>query len=322
MSMPATGPGVILVPLDGSKFAETVVPLALSMARATHRRIRLCHVRLLPLWPEEVVGPDTADAMRRILHAEGESYLKEVQLRIQSSDVPVEVVILPGDAVSAGEILAHHVEQSPVDLIIMGTHGLGGLRRVWLGSVADYLVRHLTTPVLLVRPGMDERAGHQRILVPLDGSPLGEQAIDLACDLARAHDRELVLVRVVSPVVYPVAMLEVLYAGIDMNLTALVRTEAENYLRRISDGINARGIKCHDIVMLETAAADCIVDMARPGGFSMVVMTTHGRGGLKRLMLGSVTDKVVRAAEVPVLVYRPKADSEPAAASESSGGVR
>lgn len=294
--------GTILVPLDGSRFAEDALPLALSIARATRRRIQLCHVRLLPLWPEEVVGLDTAEAMRRILDAEGESYLRKVQQRLRSPDVTVEATILPGDVVSAGEVLSRYVAEHPVDCVVMATHGLGGVRRAWLGSVADYLIRHLAVPVLLVRPGMDLRVGEQRILVPLDGSPLSEAAIPTACELALALARDVVLLRVISPVIHPMTALDLPYPGIDMNLTAMVRADAEQYLLTVADRVIARGIRCHRIVMLEAGTAECIADMARPGGFSMVVMSTHGRGGLPRLILGSVADKVVRSADVPVMV--------------------
>lgn len=303
--MSAAPGAAILVPLDGSPFAEEALSLAVSIARATHRQIRLAHVRLLPLWPEEAVGPDTAEAMRRILDTEGASYLTRVRHRIQSAEVTVSTSVLPGDITSAGEELARHVAAHPVDFVVMATHGLGGLRRAWLGSVADYLIRHLTVPVLLVRPGVDPREGDQRILVPLDGSPLAEAALGPACDLALTLSRDLVLLRAVSPVIHPVLALDVPYAGVDMSLTAAVRAEAEQYLSRVADRVRARGITCHQIVLLEPGTAECITDMARPGGFSMVVMSTRGRGGLKRMVLGSVADKVVRAANVPVMVCPP-----------------
>lgn len=298
-------PATILVPLDGSTFAEQALPLALSIARATDRRVRLCHVRLMPLWPDELVGPDTIDAMCRILHSEGETYLRGVQTRFQTPDVAIDATVLPGDIVTAGEALSHHVHERPVAMVIMATHGLGGVRRAWLGSVADFLIRHLSVPVLLVRPGMETPNGDQRILVPLDGSPLSEQALEQACELAHAMNREIVLFRVVTPMLSTVPSLETPYVGIDANLTASVRAAAEDYLDKMEEQVTARGVRCVGMTMIGPGVAECIVDIARPAHFSLVVMTTHGRSGMRRMILGSVADKVARAANVPVMVLRP-----------------
>lgn len=295
----------ILVPLDGSRFAEQSLPLALSIARATQRRIRLCHVRLMPLWPEEIVGPDTVDAMCRLLHSEGETYLREVQQRFQTPDVPIETAVIPGDIVSAAEAISDHVQERPVELVVMATHGLGGVRRAWLGSVADHLIRHLTIPVLLVHPGAELPNGDQRILVPLDGSVLAEQALDEACALAKAMDREIVLFRVVTPVMNTVPSLEAPYVNIDGKLTDSLRAAAEDYLDRIEEQVTARGIRCVGMTMVGPSVAEWLIDIARPAHFSLVVMTTHGRGGMKRMILGSVADKVARGASVPVMVLRP-----------------
>jgi nucleotide-binding universal stress UspA family protein len=296
----------ILVPLDGSAFAEQALAMAMPLARATQRRLRLCHVRLLPLWPDEIVEPDTVEAMKHILHAEGETYLREVQRRIEAPDLRVDVAVLPGDVTSVGESLQRHIEENPVDMVILGTHGRGGVQRAWLGSVADYLVRHLTIPVLLVRSGMLTPSGDRRLLVPLDGSPLAEQALEEACALAAALHQDIVLFRVVTPVVYPMPGVDAPYVGIDVDLTTITRREAEEYLGQVEERIEARGIKCSAITLLGNSAAEGIIEMARPAHFSHVIMSTHGRGGFKRLLLGSVADKVIRGAAVPVLVIRPQ----------------
>lgn len=318
--------GTVLVPLDGSKFAEQALSLATTIARATRRRIRLCHVRLMPLWPDEVVGPDTIEAMTRILHSEGESYLRQVERRIAAPDLPVEATILPGDIVSAGESLALHLAERPADLVVMASHGFGGIRRAWLGSVADYLVRHLSIPVALVRPDMEPSTGNGRILVPLDGSALGEQALAQARELALALKREIVLLRVVPPVSYPISKMDMPYIGYDVNLTASLRELAEEYLDGIKQRLIADGIACSSITMLGPGTAETIVDTARPEHFSMIIISSHGRGGVKRVMLGSVADKVARAADIPVMILHPRpVPAEPHAAvgagTAAQGGV-
>lgn len=295
----------ILVPLDGSKFAEEALPLAISIARATGRYLRLCHVRLLPLRPEEVASEDTLDAMCRLLDTEGDAYLREVQRRLQGPGLRVDLAILPGDIVSAGESLAQHVQDQPVDMVVLSTHGHGGVRRAWLGSVADYLMRHLEVPLIMVRPGMQPPGGSQRILVPLDGSAFGEEALDQACALAEALDREIVLLRVIPPAIRSVVGNEVPYIGIDQDLTASSRVMAQAYLDAIEERVKAQGIRCSCMTMLGASVAECILDLTRPGHYGLIVMSSHGRGGLKRLLLGSIADKVCRGAEVPVMIVHP-----------------
>jgi len=164
--------------------------------------------------------------------------------------------------------------------------------------------------VLLVRPGEgppapERKIGVGQILVPLDGSPLAEEALDAAAGLARLWDAELTLLQVVRPVMLSTDPALPLPSAYDEELTMLSRQQAQDYLTGMAERLREQGVRASGVAVVGWGAADSILDVARPERVAMVVLATHGRGGLRRLALGSVADKVVRGADVPVLVYRP-----------------
>jgi nucleotide-binding universal stress UspA family protein len=301
----AMEPRTILVPLDGSTFAEQALPLAVSLAGSTRSRIVLVLVQDIPLWPDELARSETVMAMRRILHAEDEAYLRTIQQRYQRPEQVIDIVTLPGELRQVGETLSLFTQEAGVSLVVLATHGRGGVKRAWLGSVADYLVRHVHVPVVLTRPGCAPAPEAGRILVPLDGSPLAETALEEACTIAAGSQQEVTLVQVVPPVMRTISALEVAYAGFDEELTSMHRAAAEDYLDDVEERVRARGLRCTGLTVLGPNVAEAILELARPGPVALIAIATHGRGGVRRLVLGSIADKIVRAAEVPVLVYRP-----------------
>lgn len=298
----STAQRTILVPLDGSSFAEQALPLAIGIARTTGSRLALVLVQHHPLWPEETITPEAVAAAMSILQAEGETYLRAIQQRCQTPELEIATLTLPAELRPVGDVLNRYALDARIDLVVMATHGRGGVKRAWLGSVADYLVRHLHIPIVLTRPSGAPAAEGNRILVPLDGSPLAESVLEEACALASAGQHEITLLQVVQPVMRTVSVLEASYAGLDEELTAMHRSAAEDYLDDIKDRIRDLGIRCTGLTMLAPNTAEAIIELARPGSFRLIALASHGRGGLQRLMLGSVADKVVRGADVPVLV--------------------
>jgi nucleotide-binding universal stress UspA family protein len=191
----------------------------------------------------------------------------------------------------------------------MSTHGRGPLQRAWLGSVADHLVRNLEVPVLLVRPQEGAFASHPpptigRILVPLDGSPLAEAALAPAAALARLLKAELVLLQVVLPLIVNIPPMGPRSMGYDEKIITLLRSEAEEYLQAVAKRLGKEGVRATAVVVLGPVAG-AILEVSRRERVGLVAVATRGQGGLRRLALGSVADKLVRAAELPVLVVRP-----------------
>jgi nucleotide-binding universal stress UspA family protein len=300
----------ILVPLDGSRFAEAALPLATSFAASARGRLQL----LLAHQPvAAMVG------MGEVVMASAglDEELREKELTYLS-DVASGLGPVGGAAVGfsivegeAGPRVLEEAERQGADLIVMATHGRGAMGRLWLGSVADYVVRHGAIPVLLVRPAPAVTVGPKRLpgrlLVALDLSPESEQVVPAVVALAQLAQAHVTLLHVVEPFYYaadpglPYPMPQ------DATITELRCSDAQRRLDRTADRLRERGVAVSTKVLVGTSAAAGILDLFDEKTFDLVALTTHGAGGLRRLLLGSVADKVIRGAAKPVLVLRPKA---------------
>jgi nucleotide-binding universal stress UspA family protein len=190
----------------------------------------------------------------------------------------------------------------------MTTHGRGAFARFWLGSVADRVIRHSTIPTLLVRPNEEQAADLSnrpfltRIIVPLDGSELAEQIIEPAMKLGKATGADFGLVLVLD------AVEDIEGAHEDQGPRAwfpeATQAKAEVYLKSRSS--NARSFTQSDDEG-DSSRHGCGRDSDYAGqhGNAAIALATHGRSGIRRMFLGSVADKIVRGATVPVLVYHP-----------------
>jgi nucleotide-binding universal stress UspA family protein len=216
-------------------------------------------------------------------------------------------VMLKGPVVST---LAEYTRAVAADLVVMTTHGRGGIRRAWLGSVTDELIRTLEIPVLAVRAREDgaqpEAVSIPEILVPLDGSPLSEAVLSPVVALARLSGAKVSLVQIVQPVFVSTEPALAFPSGYDERLTAMQRDAARDYIHDIAGKLREQGVEATGVAVLGGATATTILELAHSGRVGMLALATHGRGGFQRLLLGSVADKLVRAAEIPVLVIRPQ----------------
>src|SRR5262245_9443265 len=168
----------IIVPLDGSVFSEQSLPYACQIARRMDATLELVHVHRIPIaWTRENSQTVAAQLDSEVRAAEQE-YLSRVALSVSSEEcVQVSAVLLEGPVATA---VKDYASSSPPALIVMTTHGRGGISRAWLGSVADELVRSINIPTLLLRPQQREGSGTtipfqlDHILIPLDGSETSE----------------------------------------------------------------------------------------------------------------------------------------------------
>lgn len=299
--------GPVLVPLDGSQLAEQALPFALSLARHYTLPILLARIVPMPAQPVPLVSGDTltVDEQLDILRDDASTYLRDCAAELEEEDVTVSSQVSVG---VAGEAIADVAEREEAACIVMATHGRTGLSRWALGSVADRVLHLTRRPLLLTRPrevhelSFSDLPEFQRILVPLDGSPLAEQALSYASDIAHVYGAALRLLRVMT---LPAAGLAGLEAGVvEAAYWETAREEAENYLARVATDLESEGIDVEYAVGTEPVA-DNILSFARGNTVDLIVMTTHAREGVRRILLGSVTDRVVRAGAVPVLVTRP-----------------
>jgi len=296
----------VLVPLDRSSFAEQALPLASSIARRANARLDLVEVHALYALEDPHAGWAPFEADRDAQCKQQEQLYLDATARLTTcvSAVVATAGVLSGSAVlpeTVADSILERARTGKADLIVMATHGRGPLSRFGFGSVADQLIRRAPMPVLLVRPS--EKPARttpepvlENILIPLDGSKLAEQVLEPAAELAQLMEARLSLLRVV----------EFRSSSGDRGAASLPdRSEQERYLERVAARLREQGLQVGTRVVVARHAAEAILEEARVHGADLIALATHGRGGLKRLLLGSVADRLIRGAALPILVYRP-----------------
>ena len=299
----------ILVPLDGTGFGETAVPLAVVIAKAASGSIHLAlaHRAATPVVPMMEPAPvpmGLDDDMRN----REQAYLEGRVEALSGKGSPAATAeLLDGPA---GAALVTEASRIGADLIVMAAHGRGALGRLWLGSVTDYVIRHADAPVLVVRPEAGdtpspEPAPMRRFLVPLDLSADSEQVLEPVAELAVLFQSSVTLLHVVEPffdLVDPAAPYPL---AVDQRLTQSRLDEAHRRLARASELLRDAGIVVETHIVESATAAGGILEALERNESDVVAMTTHGAGGLRRMLLGSVADKVIRGSRKPTLVKRP-----------------
>lgn len=311
----------VLVPLDGSPFAELVLPAAVALARHMGASLELLHVHAYrPL--DYTTGAD-ADAVRLDAREEEDdrAYVEEVAARLAAEGPPVIPRVVVHRSVAAS--LAEEAAAGPATLLVMTSHGRTGLRRSFVGSVADAVIRAAEVPVLLWRPAPDDAAAperFERLLVPLDGSPFAEAVLPHALALSAADEARLTLARVVQPVLEvmePVALMpfgiESAGAGpavavVDRPATARALVEARRYLGAVAARIRPKCPRLWIDVRAEVAddPGAALIVAAADVGADLVAMTTHARG-VARLFVGSTADRLLRGRHGATLLMHPRA---------------
>lgn len=293
----------LLVPLDGSKLAEAVLPDAVALARRLQTRLTLLHIA-------ERHAPSTIHGDRHLAQmAEAEQYLSALAQQWSQPELKVEWHVHQDDERGVARMIVDQAIELGADLIVLSTHGgggAGGLREKLLGSIAQQVVHEGRVPVLLIRPLKEQTAGPRRIeniLLPLDGERVHENAIPIATELARALGATIHLVSVVptietlsaeesaSGAVLPTAMRAVL---------DLAQQGGAHYLQRVQASLE--GATTAEVTRGDPAKS--IVSVAKKVNADLIVMATHGRMGLGAFWSASVAPKVLNEFMGPLLLLR------------------
>lgn len=299
----------ILVPLDGSALAEKSLAPALQLARAMAGRVSEGSVRLILL---RVVGPVALvaadpmlyDELMRMGVDEAQAYLRTVLQTVDAGPLHVEVQAVSG---APADAIVRYAEEHDVDLIVMSSHGRTGSSRWVYGSVAEKVLHHAPCATVIIRAHVAVAMFQNRkILVPLDGSPLAERALEPALAIAEAVQSDVTLLRV-APGREPLPQ-TMLPSGEDLGVArdiaaAQERAEAEAYLQRIYAARANRHL-FFDVVTTGGDIADAIVSYADERHMDLIVMSSHGRSGIGRWLHGSVAEKVLRGADCATLIIR------------------
>jgi nucleotide-binding universal stress UspA family protein len=280
----------ILVPLDGSELAEGIYPYLRDVAPRFDSEVNLIGVSI---WAE----PKLSRGFEAYLEKEAASFVKQ--------KIDAKAIHAHGNP---AEELLKFAEENKVDLIAMTTHGHSGFTRWLVGSTAEKIIQGAKSPILLVRgkesvkPPEGEHA-FSRILVPLDGSKLGEAALPSVELLARKTGGFVTLLYV-EPGSHRRAGVREFKAESTEKTGMDPKKEAKEYLARVERRLKRRTVKV-DSKILSGNPAEKIIDYARDQGYDLIAMSTRGRSGVARWVLGSVVDKVIRGSDVPVFVAGP-----------------
>src|SRR4029453_2566661 len=296
----------ILVPLDGSKTAEKVLPYARYLAGKFKVPVELLAVVDIAEVASHMVSEkarflDTIidDAVRRLT-----SYLGNVATTFAGTDVRCSV-----EKGKAEDTIIEKAATDKAMLITMATHGRSGLNRFLLGSVAEKVLRGSVNPLLLIRATGEAKSENEAmlkaIIVPLDGSELAEGVLPMAAGMAKKLDLEIELFRTYHIPYNVYGGEEGFYAGNYEELLAGVGDEAAQYLDKKAADLKKLGITKVSCVTKEGLAADEIILLGQKTPDNLIAMSSHGRSGVKRWVLGSVAEAVVRHCGDPVLITRP-----------------
>jgi nucleotide-binding universal stress UspA family protein len=282
----------IVVPLDGSAASNVALPLARAIAKRTGGSIWLLRVA------RESVFPDDHGAT----HAAAFS-IERIAKELAGSGLDVHPVTREGDA--SQEIL-HLSSEIAADVIVMRTRGRAGLERAVFGSVAEEVLKKSRIPLLLVRPGGRRISNIHRILVPIDGSPGGSVALQMALDLARTTGASVDVLQVVVPV--PMLASAAPYdsgaASYDPVWDDDALLAARTYVDAIAERLRGLGVEVQGDARVAPDVARAINNAAEQASTDVIVMSTHALTGPARALLGSVADAVVRTSNCPVLLVK------------------
>jgi len=287
----------VLVPLDGSDLSEAALPMARRLTRSSGSVLELVTVYdrgSIPVEEWDSAYPEIA-----------RSYLDRIAGELTADGSTVETSFLVGNPADQIRALAAKQES---DFVVMSTHGRGPFSRFWLGSVTDDLVRTMPAPLVLIRPEDESAEGEEpgliNVLVTLDGSENAEAVLPTAAAMGHDFGAHYTLLRVIR---YPDELVSA-YMPNSVQLSQQVVDEgvrnAKAYLEPLVAKLREEGLEADARVVVDSRPASAIIGYAQDQNMDLIAMATHGRGGVTRALMGSVTDKVVRGAHTPVLVVR------------------
>ncbi len=282
-------PGLVLVPLDGSSLSGRALPFAVAVAR--ERQLRLLLVRVLE--------PSPPRGMPLVQEPDARAYLDHIAGQVREEGVVVQTLVSSTLFGTVAEVLVGKAQQRGCELIVMSTHGRGGLGRWVYGTVAEEVLRRSPVPVLLISSTCDRvwtPGKRLRVLMPLDGSPLSEEAVQPMLIGIRQLASEIIALHVEPSTALP---------DVYLSDGAESVTLGEDYLNQVAR-LQKQGLNV--TALTEEGSPGAVISrVAAEQDVDLIAMATHGRTGIARLVLGSVSTETLHRSHVPVLLYRPAA---------------
>jgi nucleotide-binding universal stress UspA family protein len=278
----------ILVAVDGSDSSRNAFRQACKIALDDKSWITV--ITAIPFYQDQFDILSTKEKVRRALKEEGEKILADIKKVADEEDAFIKLRLEEG---SAFDSIIDISEEGNFDLIVMGRRGKSRLEKALVGSVAARVIGHSLTDVLVVP--MNASIGWRGILIPTDGSIYSKAAAEKAIGLAKSYEGQLKIVSVVD-------VTDEFQSEAPAAVERLVKN-AKEFAENVKKNAEAQGVSAEAYVK-EGETFKMIIDIAGETGANLIVMGSHGSTGLKRLLMGSVTEKVIGYAPCPVLVVR------------------
>ena len=318
---------VIMAPVDISPVESPAIAVAARLARRFDGAVHLVRVLAPPIVALTVPPIKAFEITEEALAEEREACRKELEglgAEVEGNyGVPVRTTLKEGRVT---QTLRDHAVEIGAEVLVMSSHSRGGLQRLNLGSVTDYLIRNTHIPVFVVKPDVaffDEASeATARIVVPLDGSVMAEQILPEVVALAPALNASVTLLHVLTPQTY--SQKRIVQPGLpwwDADIAA-----ADAYLSGQADFVATTGVAVTKDVILNTDVPGAILDYAIRNRANCIAVATNGVGGIRRFVFGTVADEVTRKSPISLLVFHPNlqltTDSVPgtAEAAAAAGG--
>jgi len=281
----------ILVPTDGSDVAGVAAEAAITFARRFDAELHAVHVLEMGDLPPGVEDEDADQFATR-----GNEALSTIGETASDNGVEATTTVVESDE-PVHRALLTYADEHDVDCIVMGTHGRTGLDRFVLGSIVARTLRESPVPVMTVHEETVLEPDLDAVLVPTDGSACAEAAVDHGIELALATDATLHVVNVVNP--------RLMWDEYDSgDILEALGEAGEQALQAVGDQAAESGVKATQSSVLRGVPYRSIIEYADQRDVDCIVMGTHGRTGVDRYLLGSVTERVVRLSDVPVLAVK------------------
>ncbi|MDB9313186.1 universal stress protein [Spirulina sp. CS-785/01] len=303
----------ILVPLDGSQRAESVIPYVENLARHEQAKVIFCQA-IEPATRSAVVDLDEEQVtFKPQKTTQMKEYLQGWQEKFQAQGLTAEILLLRGVAVDA---ILEAAELVKADLVAMTSQGKTGLAKMLYGSVVSGVFNRLHRPFLMVRGGTKMTVTpHQQILVPLDGFKQSEKIIPYAKEIAQRYNTKLLLARVVrtshkattlvdvNQNFYEPKVSDTLFYKLSQHQEIERLQKAKDYLLKWQNKLQQEDVKV-EVDLMYGRPLDSLIRLANKKEVNMVAMTSHGQGGLERVFYGSLTTALMQHLSCPFLFVR------------------
>ena len=315
----------ILVPLDGSARAEAILPQLKRVLNREDSEIILFHSYYLPPADYRVGIPGLSLDRER---EAAEKYVHEVALGLRRPGAKVHARVVEG---LPAESILEAADTEGATMIAMSSHGRTGLARWYLGSVAEKVLRASRVPVLLVRsfrPGSKgemeaapaAEAPFRKILVPTDGSPASMAVVTAAEKVGQLYASQIVVLYVQSPVMPSGPILPGMPSGDSLLEVPRPPPDKDEATEKVAGRFEHAGLQVSRLSVVGDPATEILLHSSQ-AGVDLIAMSTHGRSGLSRWMLGSVAERVMRQSTVPLLIVRFEGKKKPRNRKRNAGGI-